>query len=179
MQNALSSLISHLSYLLCKSQGARPCFLRLFVVFGCFRHIFAFGRQKSDLCNCLQSFLCKTVSVLLLDQKIGYCYWRRTDFIEARREWVIQLVGVGLLCYDIYVPAFCCSIQKQHSQTHRGSFFRAGMRHTTCCRNQSFCSISKTDQRPIVQFILLWAEVSENLCSEARPPGPTAAVSSL
>ena len=177
MKQVAPSLCTPYRYV--KVKGLDLVFYVFFVVFGCFRHIFAFGRQKSDLCNCLQSFLCKTVSVLLLDQKIGYCYWRRTDFIEARREWVIQLVGVGLLCYDIYVPAFCCSIQKQHSQTHRGSFFRAGMRHTTCCRNQSFCSISKTDQRPIAQFILLSAEAPEISCSEAKPLGSTAAVSLL
>ena len=69
-----------------KFKGLNPRFHVFFCCFVVFKFIFAFRRQKSVLCNFLQSFLCKTVSALLFDQKIGHCYWRRTDLHKKPDE---------------------------------------------------------------------------------------------
>ena len=83
---AVDTVVFVIPLLLCKIQGTEPQISRFFCFFTFPKLIFAFRRQKSVLCNFLQSFLCKTVSALLFDQKIGHCYWRRTDLHKKPDE---------------------------------------------------------------------------------------------
>ena len=162
-----------------KFKGLNPRFYVFFAFFVVFKLIFAFRRQKSILCNFLQFFLCKTVSVLLFDQKIGHCYWRRTDLHKKpdengspTRRSRASLDMTSL--FPHFAVPFENSIRKLLN-THVSGQER-NWRHAIKT-NLSVRSAKQIKDRS-VQIIWFSAAEPDIPCSEARRHGSTAAISS-
>ena len=141
--------------------------------------MFAFRRQQSILCNFLQFFLCKTVSVLLFDQKIGHCYWRRTDFHKKpdengspTRRSRASLYMTSL--FPHFAVPFENSIRKLIYAHISG---QGGNRRHAIKPNLSVQSAKQIKDRS-VQIIWFSAAEPDIPGSEARRHGSTAAVSS-
>ena len=123
--------------------------------------------------------LCKTVSVLLFDQKIGHCYWRQTDLHRSptrmgppTRRSRASLYMTSL--FPHFAVPFENSTRKLFSAHVSGQ--ERNWRHAIKT-NLSVRSAKQIKDRS-VQIIWFSAAELDIPCSAARRHGSTAAVSS-
>ena len=174
-----SSAISCSPFCYVKFKGLNPGFHVFFCFFVVLKPIFAFRRQKSILCNFLQFFLCKTVSVLLFDQKIGHCYWRRTDLHKKPDEngSPTRRSRASLYMTSLF-PHFAVPFENSTRKLYQRSFFRAGEYWRRAIKTNLSVQSAKQIKDRSVQIIWFSAAEPDIPCSEARRHGSTAAVSS-
>jgi len=162
-----------------KFKGLNPRFYVFFAFFVVFKLIFAFRRQKSVLCNFLQSFLCKTVSVLLFDQKIGHCYWRRTDLHKKPDEngSPTRRSRASLYMTSLF-PHFAVPFDNSIRKLIYAHVSGQGGYRRHAIKTNLFVRSAKQIKDRSVQIIWFSAAEPEILCFEAKRHGSTAAVSS-
>ena len=164
-----------------KFKGLNP----RFHVFFCFFFIlhflthFCLPKTKIHHLQFLAVVLCKTVSVLLFDQKIGYCYWRRTNLHKKPDEngSPTRRSRASLYMTSLF-PHFAVPFENSTRKLYQRSFFRAGEYWRRAIKTNLSVQSAKQIKDRSVQIIWFSAAEPDIPCSEARRHGSTAAVSS-
>ena len=165
-----------------KFKGLNPRF-HVFFAFFCdftfFLTHFCLPKTKIHHLQFLAVVLCKTVSVLLFDQKIGYCYWRRTDLHKKPDEngSPTRRSRASLYMTSLF-PHFAVPFENSTRKLYQRSFFRAGEYWRRAIKTNLSVQSAKQIKDRSVQIIWFSAAEPDIPCSEARRPGSTAAVSS-